>query len=411
MRRVVITGAGLVSCIGNDLATVSQALQQGKSGLKFNPIYAEKGFKACVSGSIDEDSLDTSMIDRKLKRFLSKASLYTYLSALQAIEQAGLSLDQISHNPRIGVVAGSGGASTLDVVTAVDAMREKGLRGVGAMAVPKTMASTVSASLATGLKIGGVSYSIASACATSTHCVGHAMELIQLGKQDVVIAGGGEQEDWTQSCMFDAMGAMSTQYNDTPQQASRPYDAGRDGFVIAGGGGVVVVESLEHAQARGATILAEVVGYGASSDGADMVAPSGIGAINCMKQALEQAGLTTVDYINTHGTSTPIGDVIELDAIRQAFNTDVANLPPISSTKSMTGHSLGAVGVQELIYCLLMMNEGFIAPSINIENLDEKAQGFDIVQTTRQAELNTVMSNSFGFGGTNASLVLKKFVA
>ena len=238
MRRVVITGAGLVSCIGNDLATVSQALQQGKSGLKFNPIYAEKGFKACVSGSIDEDSLDTSMIDRKLKRFLSKASLYTYLSALQAIEQAGLSLDQISHNPRIGVVAGSGGASTLDVVTAVDAMREKGLRGVGAMAVPKTMASTVSASLATGLKIGGVSYSIASACATSTHCVGHAMELIQLGKQDVVIAGGGEQEDWTQSCMFDAMGAMSTQYNDTPQQASRPYDAGRDGFVIAGGGGV-----------------------------------------------------------------------------------------------------------------------------------------------------------------------------
>ena len=411
MRRVVITGAGLVSCIGNDLATVSQALQQGKSGLKFNPIYAEKGFKACVSGSIDEDSLDTSMIDRKLQRFLSKASLYTYLSALQAIEQAGLSLDQVSHNPRIGVVAGSGGASTLDVVTAVDAMREKGLRGVGAMAVPKTMASTVSASLATGLKIGGVSYSIASACATSTHCVGHAMELIQLGKQDVVIAGGGEQEDWTQSCMFDAMGAMSTQYNDTPQQASRPYDAGRDGFVIAGGGGVVVVESLEHAQARGATILAEVVGYGASSDGADMVAPSGIGAINCMKQALEQAGLTTVDYINTHGTSTPIGDVIELDAIRQAFNTDVANLPPISSTKSMTGHSLGAVGVQELIYCLLMMNEGFIAPSINIENLDEKAQGFDIVQTTRQAELNTVMSNSFGFGGTNASLVLKKFVA
>ena len=379
--------------------------------MKFNPIYAEKGFKACVSGSIDEDSLDTSMIDRKLKRFLSKASLYTYLSALQAIEQAGLSLDQVSHNPRIGVVAGSGGASTLDVVTAVDAMREKGLRGVGAMAVPKTMASTVSASLATGLKIGGVSYSIASACATSTHCVGHAMELIQLGKQDVVIAGGGEQEDWTQSCMFDAMGAMSTQYNDTPQQASRPYDAGRDGFVIAGGGGVVVVESLEHAQARGATILAEVVGYGASSDGADMVAPSGIGAINCMKQALEQAGLTTVDYINTHGTSTPIGDVIELDAIRQAFNTDVANLPPISSTKSMTGHSLGAVGVQELIYCLLMMNEGFIAPSINIENLDEKAQGFDIVQTTRQAELNTVMSNSFGFGGTNASLVLKKFVA
>lgn len=411
MRRVVITGAGLVSCIGNELTTVSESLRQGKSGLNINPVYVEKGFKACVSGSIDEDRLDTSMIDRKLKRFLSKASLYAYLSALQALEQAGLSIDQIAHNPRIGVVAGSGGASTLDVVTAVDAMRDKGLRGVGAMAVPKTMASTVSASLATGLKIGGVSYSIASACATSTHCIGHAMELIQLGKQEVVIAGGGEQEDWTQSCMFDAMSAMSTQYNDTPQQASRPYDAGRDGFVIAGGGGMVVVESLEHAQARGAPILAEVVGYGASSDGADMVAPSGVGAINCMKQALDQAGLATVDYINTHGTSTPIGDIIELDAIRQAFGLEPAQLPPLSSTKSMTGHSLGAVGVQELIYCLLMMNEGFIAPSINIEQLDDKAKGFDIVQATRQAELNTIMTNSFGFGGTNACLVLKKFVA
>lgn len=431
MRRVVITGAGIVSCIGNDLATVSQALHQGKSGLKYNPIYAEKGFKACVAGSIDDEALDTSMIDRKLKRFLSKASLYAYLSALQALENAGLSVEAIAHNPRIGVVAGSGGASTQDVVNAVSAMEEKGLRGVGAMAVPKIMASTVSASLATGLKIGGASYSIASACATSTHCVGHAMELIQLGKQDIVLAGGGEQEDWTQSCMFDGMGAMSTQYNDTPQQASRPYDAGRDGFVIAGGGGMVVVESLEHAQKRGATILAEIVGYGASSDGADMVAPSGIGAINCMRQALNQAGLTTVDYINSHGTSTPVGDITELEAIATAFandgvqehkgaidenstdNTpttiDLADLPPISSTKSMTGHSLGAVGVQELIYCLLMMNENFIAPNINIENLDERAMGFDIVQTTRPADLHTIMSNSFGFGGTNASLIIKKF--
>lgn len=408
MKRVVITGAGLVSCIGNDLSTVLPALEQGKSGLSFNPIYAEKGFKSCVSGSIDEDSLDTSMIDRKLKRFLSKASLYAYLSALQAVEQAGLNLDDIAHNPKIGVVAGSGGASTLDVTTAVDAMRDKGLRGVGAMAVPKTMASTVSASLATGLKIGGVSYSIASACATSTHCVGHAMELIQLGKQDIVIAGGGEQEDWTQSCMFDAMGAMSTQFNDTPEKASRPYDKDRDGFVIAGGGGAVIVESLESAQARGATILAEIVGYGASSDGADMVAPSGVGAVNCMKQALEQAGLTTVDYINTHGTSTPIGDVTELDAIRQVFKT-ADKLPPISSTKSMTGHSLGAVGVQELIYCLLMLNHGFIAPSINVENLDEKAQDFDIVTETRKADLSTIMTNSFGFGGTNACLIIKKF--
>lgn len=413
MRRVVITGAGIVSCIGNELATVSQALQAGKSGLRFNPIYAEKGFKACVTGSIDDEALDTSMIDRKLKRFLSKASLYAYLSALQALKNAGLSVEAIAHNPRIGVVAGSGGASTCDVVTAVSAMEEKGLRGVGAMTVPKIMASTVSASLATGLKIGGVSYSIASACATSTHCVGHAMELIQLGKQDIVLAGGGEQEDWTQSCMFDGMGAMSTQYNDTPTTASRPYDAGRDGFVIAGGGGMMVVESLEHAQKRGATILAEIVGYGASSDGADMVAPSGIGAINCMRQALTQAGLTTVDYINSHGTSTPVGDITELEAIRQAFLAeavdDIAKLPPISSTKSMTGHSLGAVGVQELIYCLLMMKDGFIAPSINIGNLDERAKGFDIVQQTRKADLHTIMSNSFGFGGTNASLIIKKF--
>lgn len=411
MKRVVITGAGLVSCIGNDLATVSHALKNGQSGLKFNQTYADKGFKACVSGSIDEDSLDTSMIDRKLKRFLSKSSLYAYLSALQALEQAKLSLDDIAHNPRIGVVAGSGGASTVDVSTAVDAMREKGLRGVGAMAVPKTMASTVSASLATGLKIGGVSYSIASACATSTHCVGHAMELIQLGKQDIVLAGGGELEDWTQSCMFDGMGAMSTQFNESPTKASRPYDKDRDGFVIAGGGGMVVVESLDSALARGATILAEIVGYGASSDGADMVAPSGVGATNCMKQALQQANLTTVDYINTHGTSTPIGDVTELEAIVNAFELDIDKLPPISSTKSMTGHSLGAVGVQELIYCLLMMNENFIAPSINIDNLDEKAQAFDIVRETRQTELNSVMTNSFGFGGTNACLVLKKFTA
>lgn len=412
MKRVVITGAGLVSCIGNDWQSVANSLKTGKSGIIFNPIYAKKGFKSCVSGSIDETSLDTGMIDRKLKRFLSKASLYAYLSSLQALEQAGLSLEQIAHNPRIGVVAGSGGASTQDVSTVVDAMRDRGLRGVGAMAVPKTMASTVSASLATGLKIGGISYSIASACATSTHCVGHAMELIQLGKQDVVIAGGGEQEDWTQSCMFDAMGAMSTQYNDTPDKASRPYDAGRDGFVIAGGGGAVVVESLEHAQARGATILAEIVGYGASSDGADMVAPSGVGAVNCMKEALNQADLKTVDYINTHGTSTPIGDVTELEAIIEAFNQqdNKQKLPPISSTKSMTGHSLGAVGVQELIYCLIMMKEGFIAPSINIEQLDEKAQAFDIVQQTRQTVLNTIMSNSFGFGGTNACLIIKKFV-
>lgn len=409
MRRVVITGSGIVSCIGNDLASVTTALQTGQSGLVHNPSYEENGFKSQVSGSIDPATLDTSAIDRKLKRFFSDASLYSYVSALSAIEQSGLSLEDIASNPRVGLVAGSGGASTSDVVTAVDAMRAKGLRGVGAMAVPKTMSSTVSAALATGFKINGPSYSISSACATSTHCIGHAMEMIQLGKADVVLAGGGESEHWTQSCMFDAMGAMSTSYNDTPKTASRAYDSTRDGFVIAGGGAMVVVESLEHAQARSATILAEVVGYGATSDGAQMVAPSGEGAVRCMQQALAQAGLESVDYINSHGTSTPLGDITELEAIKEAFGGSVEKVPAISSTKSMTGHSLGAVGAQEVIYCLLMMNNDFIAPSINITELDERAAGFDIVQQKRDTPLNTVLTNSFGFGGTNASLILKKF--
>ncbi len=298
-------------------------------------------------------------------------------------------------------------------------MREKGLRGVGAMAVPKTMSSSISAALATGLKIHGPSYSISSACATSVHCIGHAMELIQLGKADVILAGGSEAEHWTQSCMFDAMGAMSTQYNDTPKQSSRAYDKDRDGFVIAAGGAMVVVESLEHAQARGANILAEIVGYGATSDGAEMVAPSGEGAVRCMQQALDQAGLKTVDYINSHGTSTPLGDITELGAIEKVFgnsgtdaNTDNrASVPPISSTKSMTGHSLGAVGAQELIYCLLMLQEQFIAPSINVENLDPAIEGFDIVTEKRDVQLDTLMTNSFGFGGTNATLIIKKFTA
>ncbi len=406
MKRVVITGMGLVSVLGNDLDSVCQALQAGQSGLSFNESYVNHGFKSQVSGSIDKDSLQTAEIDRKLKRFMSDASLYAYVSALSALKQANLTLEQIAHNPRVGLVAGSGGASTFDVVTAVDAMKEKGLRGVGAMAVPKVMNSTVSANLATGLKIQGVSYSISSACATSSHCIGHAMELIQLGKADIVLAGGGEAEHWTQSCMFDAMGAMSTQYNDTPTQASRPYDKARDGFVIAGGGGMVVVESLESAQARGATILAEITGYGATSDGAEMVAPSGEGAVRCMKMALSQAGLDSVDYVNTHGTSTPLGDVTELNAVATAFGHKNYAL---SSTKSMTGHSLGAVGVQELIYCVLMMNHNFIAPSINIENLDDEIVGFDIVTTKREALLESVMSNSFGFGGTNATLIVQKF--
>ncbi len=409
MKRVVITGAGIVSCLGNDLTTVKQALMDGKSGLTFNQSYAEHGFKSQVSGSIDADSLDTTGIDRKLKRFMSDASLYAYVSALAAIKDAGLTVEDVADNPRVAVVAASGGASTADVVAAVDAMREKGLRGVGAMAVPKVMASSVSATLATGLKIKGTSYSLSSACATSSHCVGHAMELIQLGKADMVIAGGGEGEHWTQSCMFDAMGAMSTQYNDSPTTASRPYDKDRDGFVIAGGGGMVIVESLESAQARGATILAEITGYGATSDGAEMVAPSGEGAVRCMQIALAQAGLDKVDYVNSHGTSTPLGDITELNAIATAFG-GVNNTPAISSTKSMTGHSLGAVGVQELIYCLLMMNHDFIAPTINITNLDDGAKDFDIVTTTRHTAVNSAMSNSFGFGGTNAALVLQKFL-
>lgn len=409
MRRVVITGAGLVSCLGHDWTTVMQALRTGQSGIAFNPTYAAHGFKSCVSGSIDESVLDTSMIDRKLKRFLSKPSLYAYLSAWQALAHAQLTTDAIAHQPRIGVVAGSAASSTNDVMLALDGMRDKGLRGVGAMTVPKTMSSTVSAALATGFKLAGVNYSIASACATSAHCVGHAMELIQLGKQDVVLAGGGELEDWTQSCMFDAMGALSTRYNDTPTQASRPYDAARDGFVIAGGGGMVVVESLDHAIARGAPILAEIIGYGATSDGVDMVAPSGEGAVRCMQQALEQADITAVDYLNTHGTSTPIGDIAELQAIKTVFG-DKNNLPAISSTKSMTGHSLGAAGVHELIYCLIMLQEGFIAPNINVNQLDDAAQDFDIVTQPREVKLDTIMTNSFGFGGTNASLVIRRFV-
>lgn len=409
-KRVVITGAGIISCIGNDLDSVKDALLNGKSGIIFNQSYADNGFKSQVSGSIDVASLDTSAIDRKLKRFMSEASLFAYLSSLQALEQANLSLDDIAGNTRVAVVAGSGTASTFDVVTSVDNMRSKGLRGVGAMAVPKTMSSTVSATLATGLKIKGISYSISSACATSSHCIGHAAELIMLGKADIVLAGGGEAEHWTQSCMFDAMGAMSTQYNDTPKTASRPYDKTRDGFVIAGGGGMVVVESLESALARGATILAEIVGYGATSDGAEMVAPSGEGAVRCMKIALNQAGLDHVDYVNSHGTSTPLGDITELNAIAEAFGGK-DKTPAISSTKSMTGHSLGAVGAQELIYCLLMMNHDFIAPNINIGELDEDAQGFDIVTCTRSAKLDTIMSNSFGFGGTNAALIIKKFTA
>lgn len=408
MQRVVITGLGIVSCLGNDKKTVLNNLRTGSSGIRHNAVYEEMGFKSCVSAP--PATIDDSQIDRKLKRFMSKAAMYSYLAAQDAIADAKLTLDDVAQNPRVGVVAGSGGASTANVVTAADNMRAKGLRAVGATMVPKAMSSTVTAALATGLKLHGVNYSISSACATSAHCIGHAMELIQLGKQDIVLAGGGEEEHWSQSILFDAMGAMSSKYNDVPETASRPYSADRDGFVIAGGAGMVVVESLAHAQKRGANILAELVGYGATSDGESMVAPSGAGAARCMQMALSQAGLTTVDYINTHGTATQLGDVTELAAIKSVFENEAhAGLPAISATKSMTGHSLGAAGVQELIYSLLMLENGFIAPSINITALDEQAQGYDIVTAARETKLTSILSNSFGFGGTNASLLIKAF--
>lgn len=402
MKRVVITGLGIVSCLGNDAATVTDALRKGRSGIRSKPEYAERGMRSQVAGwpEIDLDSL----IDRKTRRFMGDAAAYAYVAMQNAMEDAGLTREQIS-SPRIGLIAGSGGASAANQVEAIDIARERGVKRMGPYMVTRTMASTVSACLATPFGIKGLNYSIASACATSAHCIGAAMEQIQLGKQDLIFAGGGEEEHWTMSAMFDGMGALSTKYNDTPEKASRAYDADRDGFVIAGGGGMVVVESLEHAQARGAKIYAELVGFGATSDGADMVAPSGEGATRCMQQAIE--GLEgPIDYINAHGTSTPVGDVAELKAIRNVFGDQI---PPVSSTKSLSGHSLGAAGVQEAIYCLLMMQEGFIAGSANIETLDDAADGMPIQRQTEERALHQVLSNSFGFGGTNASLVLRRF--
>jgi 3-oxoacyl-[acyl-carrier-protein] synthase-1 len=406
MTRVVITGLGIYSCLGNDRESVTHALRNGISGTRFNSTYAELGFRSQVSASA---SADFNLIDRKLKRFMGDASAFAYLSALDALKDAGLSPEQVGQNPRYGVVAGTGGASTATIVEAADVLRQKGARKVGATLVPRNMSNTITAAIGLGLKLQGISHTISSACATSADALGYAAQLIQLGKQDLMLVGGGEEDHWSQSILFDAMGAMSSKFNDQAQAASRPYSVDRDGFVIAGGAGIVVVESLEHAQARGATILAELVGYGASSDGYDMVAPSGEGAARCMNMALDEAkrhGVVSVDYINTHGTSTPIGDLAELKAIRDVFGE---HTPAISSTKSMTGHSLGAAGVQEVIYCLLMMKEGFIAPSINITELDPEAASFDIVQTARQTPLNVIMSNSFGFGGTNASIILKRW--
>lgn len=403
MRRIVITGLGITSCLGNDKETVSTSLRTGRSGIRFNPEYAEMGLRSHVCGSIDLD-LD-ELIDRKVKRFMGDAAAFSYLAMKQAIADANLSEEQVS-SPRVGLIAGSGGASTFNQMDALDTLRAKGIKRVGPYRVTRTMGSTVSACLATPFKIKGINYSVSSACATSAHCIGIAMEQIQMGKQDIVFAGGGEEEHWTQSFLFDAMGALSSQYNDTPEKASRAYDANRDGFVIAGGGGMVVVEELEHALKRGAKIYAELVGYAATSDGYDMVAPSGEGAIRCMEQALAMTS-GPIDYLNTHGTSTPVGDIAEIKAVREVFK---GNTPTISSTKSLSGHSLGAAGVQEAIYSLLMMEGNFIAGSANIETIDPAVADLPILTETREnVTLNQVMSNSFGFGGTNATLIFKRF--
>ncbi len=404
MRRAVITGIGIVSSIGNNQQEVLESLRQGRSGITHSEEFEQMNMRSQVWGKVDIDF--SQYIDRKQLRFMGDAAAYAYIAMQQAVDDSGLSDEQIS-NIRTGIIAGSGGASSSSQVVAADTLREKGVKRVGPYMVTKTMGSTVSACLATPFKIKGINYSISSACATSAHCIGNAMELIQLGKQDVVFAGGGEELHWTLSSLFDAMGALSTGYNDDPTKASRTYDADRDGFVSAGGGGMVVVEELEHALARGAKIYAELIGYGATSDGVDMVAPSGEGAVRCMQMAMENVD-GPIDYLNTHGTSTPVGDVKELWAIEQVFGDKA---PPISATKSLTGHALGAAGVNEAIYSLLMMQHDFIAPSINIENLDEAAKGMDVVTTTREAKLNTVMSNSFGFGGTNATLVFKRYTS
>ncbi len=403
MKRVVITGLGIISSIGNNKEEVLASLKEGKSGIEFVPEFAEVGMRSQVAGTVKLNPAE--LIDRKIYRFMGDAAAYAYLSMKEAIADSGLIEEQVS-NDRTGLVIGAGTGSAHSQLVACDAVRgPRGVKAVGPYAVTKTMASSVSACLATPYKIRGVNYSISSACATSAHCIGHAMELIQLGKQDVVFAGGAEELSWECATEFDAMGAVSTKYNDTPTKASRAYDANRDGFVIAGGAAVVVVEELEHALARGAKIYAEIVGYGATSDGYDMVAPSGEGAERCMKQAMATVN-GEIEYINVHGTSTPVGDVKELGAIKNVFGEKT---PAISSTKSMTGHSLGAAGAHEAIYSLLMLDNGFIAPSINIETLDEQAQGLNIVTERQDKALTTVMSNSFGFGGTNACLVFQKY--
>jgi len=406
MRRVVVTGLGIVSSIGSNKAEVVDALKAGRSGIEFCDTYAEMGFRSHVHGSL-KINLDDH-VDRKVRRFMGDGAAYNYVAMKEAIADAGMTEAEVS-NERIGIVMGSGGPSTSNQVDAADLARTKGPKRVGPYMVPRCMSSTNSANIATAFKIKGLSYSISSACSTSAHCIGNGSELIQMGKQDIVFAGGGEELHWTLTVLFDAMGALSSGYNATPTRASRAYDRDRDGFVISGGGGVVVLEELEHARARGAKIYGEVAAYAATSDGVDMVAPSGEGAVRCMRLAMQSLGNTPVDYINAHGTSTPVGDITELKAIREAFGAD---MPKVSSTKSLTGHSQGATGVHEAIYSLLMMENNFIAASANIDNLDPEAEGMPVVRTMEDnVQLNCVMSNSFGFGGTNASLAFKRFEA
>ena len=406
LRRVVVTGMGIISCIGNTVSEVTDSLKAGRSGITFSPDYAERGFRSQVYGRPSVNLEE--MVDRRLKRFMGDGAAYNHLAMEQAVADSGLSPGEIS-NERTGIVMGSGGPSTKNLVWAADTARNESAKKVGPFMVPRCMSSTNSATIATNFKIKGVNYSISSACSTSAHCIGNAAEMIQWGKQDVMFAGGGEELDWALSVLFDAMGAMSSKYNATPDKASRAYDANRDGFVIAGGGGVLVLEELEHAKARGAKIYAEITGYGATSDGADMVAPSGEGAVRCMRQALKTIK-APVTYINTHGTSTPAGDITELDAIREVFDREEQDMPHISSTKSMTGHSLGATGVQEAIYSLIMLNERFVCPSINIETLDEGAGNMPIARRLiENVDHHTVLSNSFGFGGTNCTLAMSRY--
>ena len=403
MRRVVVTGMGVISSIGNNIKEVTNSLQTLKSGISLNEINKEMGLRSHISGNIKKLELD-KLIDRKIYRFMGDAAAYAYLSSLEAIENSGLAKEEIS-NIRTGLIMGSGGASSKDQIDSADLLRSKGVKRLGPYRVTRAMGSTVSACLSTALKIKGINYSLSSACSTSAHCIGTGMEQIQLGKQDVMIVGGAEAEHWGMTSLFDAMGALSTKYNATPEKASRAFDNDRDGFVIAAGGGSLILEELEHAKKRDAFIYAELTGYGATSDGEDMVSPSGEGAYRCMEMAWNMIGKKDIDYINVHGTSTPAGDVIELESIKKLF---VDPIPLISSTKSLTGHSLGAAGVHESIFSIIMLNGGFVTQSVNIDNLDESAKGFPILNENKEIKLNTVLSNSFGFGGTNATLIFEK---